>query len=123
MTNPLAVPALSLSAVHGEAKGLNLRPLDPRRKRESQMAIYLVDRDLPGITMEQLAATQRIATETSERFTANGKPVRYIRSTFVPEESHCMCLFEAADAKIVQEVNEAAQIPFTRIIEAVDLTP
>ena len=87
------------------------------------MTVYLVDRDLPGITMDQLAAAQKAAIETSERFSSRGKHVRYIRSTFVPEEAHCMCLFEAADPQLVKEVNEAAQIPFTRISEALDLTP
>lgn len=87
------------------------------------MAIYMVERDLKGITMDQLAAAQRAAIETSTRFTAEGKPVRYIRSTFVPGESRCMCLFEAADAQIVRDVNEAAHIPFSRVVEALDLTP
>ncbi len=63
------------------------------------------------------------AIETSNRFTEQGKPVRYIRSTFVPGEGHCMCLFEAPNAALVREVNETAKIPFTRIVEAADLTP
>ena len=87
------------------------------------MPIYMVERSLPGIQMEQLAAAQKAAIETSEKFTAEGKDVRYIRTTFVPEEAHCMCLFEADTADFVREVNEAAQIPFTRIVEALDLTP
>ena len=87
------------------------------------MAVYLVDRDLPGITMEQLGAAQKAAIETSERFTSEGKPVRYICSTYVPGESNCMCLFEAANPEVVKEVNESANIPFTRIVEAMDLTP
>ena len=87
------------------------------------MTVYMVDRDLPGITMEQLGAAQKSAIATSERFSSEGKQVRYIRSTFVPGEAHCMCLFEAADPQLVKEVNEAAKIPFTRISEALDLTP
>ena len=87
------------------------------------MSVYLVDRTLPGITMDQLAAAQKAAIETSRRFSSEGKHVRYIRSTYVPEEEHCMCLFEAADPQLVQDVNEAARIPFTRISEALDLTP
>ena len=87
------------------------------------MSVYMVDRDLPGIQMDQLAAAQQAAIETSERFTAEGKPVRYIRTTFVPGEAHCMCLFEAENADHVREVNETARIPFTRIVEALDLTP
>ena len=87
------------------------------------MAVYMVERDLPGITMDQLAGAQRAAIDTSERFTAAGKPVRYIRSTFVPAEARCLCLFEAPDSASVREVNEAAGLPFRQISEALDLTP
>ena len=87
------------------------------------MAVYMVERDLPGVTMDQLAAAQKAAIETGQQFTAEGKNVRYIRTTFVPGEAHCMCLFEAGNPEVVREVNEAAQIPFTRIVEALDLTP
>lgn len=87
------------------------------------MPVYMVDRNLPGVTKEQLAAAQRAAIETSRRFTAVGKKVQYIRSTFVPGESRCMCLFEAENPQVVKEVNEAAKIPFSRVVEAEDLTP
>ena len=87
------------------------------------MPVFAVDRDLPGITMEQLADAQRRAIETSKRFTREGKDVRYLRSVFLPKESHCTCLFEAPDAKRVAEVNKAANIPFTRVTEALDLAP
>jgi hypothetical protein len=73
--------------------------------------------------MDQLAAAQKAAIETGQQFTAEGKNVRYIRTTFVPNEAHCMCLFEAENADLVREVNETAKIPFTRIVEALDLTP
>ena len=87
------------------------------------MAVYMVERSLPGITMEQLGAAQKAAIETSQQSTNEGTPVRYIRSTYVPEEARCMCLFEANDPDAVKQVNERAQIPFTRIVEAMDLTP
>ncbi len=66
------------------------------------MPIYLVDRHLPGITKEQLAAAQKAAIETGQRLTAQGKKVRFIRSTFVPGEAHCMCLFEAENPQVVK---------------------
>jgi hypothetical protein len=86
------------------------------------VTLYLVERKQPATSIEQLAATQRAAIEMSQRFTAEGKPARYIRTTLVPSESRCLTLFEALNAKVVQEVNEAAQIPFDRIIEALELT-
>ena len=85
------------------------------------MSVYMVERDLPGITMEQLGAAQKAAITTSPQFSAEGKSVRYLRSTFVPDEAKCMCLFEAGSADLVEQVNRAAQIPFTRVVEALDL--
>ena len=41
----------------------------------------------------------------------------------MPGEARVMCLFEAPNAQRVKDVNEAAQIPFNRIVEALDLTP
>lgn len=87
------------------------------------MAVYMVDRDLPGVTMDQLAAAQKAAIETAKALTAEGTPVRYIRSTFVPGESHCMCLFEASSPEAVKALNDQAKIPYTRVVEAADLTP
>ena len=87
------------------------------------MTVYMVERDLKGITMDELGAAQKAAIETSQRFTSEGKPVRYIRSTFVPGDSRCMCLFEASSQELVKDVNETAGIPFTGIVEALDLTP
>jgi hypothetical protein len=87
------------------------------------MPVYMVERDLPGITIEQLGAAQKAAIEKGKEFTANGKDVRYIRSVFVPGDSKCMCLFEASSPDLVRELNEEAKIPFTQIKEALDLTP
>lgn len=87
------------------------------------MSVYMVERSLKGIAMSDLAAAQQAAIATSHRFSAEGTPVRYIRSTFVPESGACMCLFEASGADAVKRVNEAAKIPFDRVTEALDLTP
>lgn len=87
------------------------------------MPVYMVERDLPGVTLEQLAAAQKNAIETSQGLSAQGEKVRYIRSTFVPGQFRCMCLFEASDAELVRRVNEKANIPYSRIVEAMDLTP
>jgi len=87
------------------------------------MPVYMVDRSLPGISMDQLAAAQRAAIDTGKRMTAAGKSVRYLRSTYVPSEAHCMCLFEASNPDLVKQLNDEAKIPYTRIVEAADLTP
>lgn len=87
------------------------------------MSVYMVDRDLPGISMEELASAQQRAIDWSQRYRSEGKNVRYIRSTFVPGEAHCMCLFEAPNSDVVAQLNDDAEIPYTRVTEALDLTP
>ncbi|MBZ5705268.1 MAG: DUF4242 domain-containing protein [Acidobacteriia bacterium] len=87
------------------------------------MPVYMVERELPGIKMDQLAAAQKAAIELGKKMTAQGKNVRYIRSAFVPAEAHCMCFFEASNPEVVKELNETAKIPYTWIVEAMDLTP
>jgi len=87
------------------------------------MGVYLVDRDLPGITPEGLALLQRAEIGASRQLTAAGQPVRYLRSMFIVGEARCMCLFEAEDEAAVAAVNQVAWLPFTRIVEALDLTP
>jgi muconolactone delta-isomerase len=87
------------------------------------MGIYLVDRDLPGITREGLALLQRAEIGASQQLTAAGQAVRYLRSLFIVGEARCMCLFEAEDEAAVAALNEAARLPFTRIVAALDLSP
>jgi len=87
------------------------------------MAVYLVERNMPGVTTDQLAAAQKRAIKSGIDLTAEGRAVRYIRSTFIPDEQKCMCLFEAPNPENVREANERAEIPFTRIVLAEDLTP
>jgi len=85
------------------------------------VATFLVDRDLPGASLADLAAAQHAAIEASEAAAAAGTPVRYLRSVFVPGEAHCMCLFEGPDAASVRKVNDAAMLPYRRVTPAWDL--
>jgi hypothetical protein len=87
------------------------------------MQVYMVERSLKGISMEALGAAQQRAIDTSRQQSAQGTPVRYIRSTFVPDDGNCRCLFAAERPEDVARVNELAQIPYDRIVPALDLTP
>ena len=87
------------------------------------MPVYMVERSLGGIAMEDLAAAQRTAIRTAEDYSRRGTPMRYIRSTFAPEDGRCMCLFEADSADEVRRLNDEAKIPYTRVVPALDLTP
>ncbi len=87
------------------------------------MPVYMVERELKGIPMSDLAAAQQLAIRKANEYRASGTPMRYIRSTFAPEDGRCMCLFEAERAEDVRRLNDEARIPYTRVVEALDLTP
>jgi hypothetical protein len=86
------------------------------------MAKYMVERHLPGITPAELSAAAARAKETTQKMTAAGQPVRYLRSTFLPAEEKCFCLFEGESESAVRQANETAQIPFDRIVEAMHIS-
>ena len=87
------------------------------------MPVYMVERQLQGIAMSDLAAAQQLAIQTAQSYAAQGTPMRYIRSTFAPADGRCMCLFEADKAEDVKRLNDEARIPYARVVEALDLTP
>ena len=59
------------------------------------------------------------ATGTS----GEGDQIRYLRSTFAPEDGRYICLFEGKDAEQVRRLNDTAELPYIRVGEAMDLTP
>ena len=69
------------------------------------MAVYMVDRDLPRITAVILAALQGAEIATALQLSSVGRPVRYLRSLFIPGEARCLCLFEAPDAATVADLS------------------
>lgn len=87
------------------------------------MSVYMVERDLKGIAMEDLAGAQKAAIAKAEEMRGKGAEIRYIRSTFAPEDGRCMCLFEAPTAGEVKRLNDEAGLPYSRVVEALDLTP
>lgn len=87
------------------------------------MSTYMVERNLSGISMDDLGGAQKAAIAKGEEMTDQGTPVRYIRSTFAPEDGRCMCLFEADKSEDVKRLNDEAGLPYNRIVPAMDLTP
>lgn len=87
------------------------------------MTVYMVERDLSGLSMEDLAGAQKAAIGKAAEMTAAGTEIKYIRSTFAPDDGRCMCLFQADSAADVRRLNDETQLPYSNIVEALDLTP
>jgi hypothetical protein len=78
------------------------------------MTTYLVERYLPGRDRAWLE-------EALARLPLEQDGVRYLGSTYIPEDESCFCKFEASDAEDVRLVNELARVPFARITTATEL--
>jgi hypothetical protein len=87
------------------------------------MSVYMVERDLKGISMEDLAGAQSAAIAEAGKMREEGSDISYIRSTFAPEDGRCMCLFEGDSAEQVRRLNDNAGLPYSRVVAAMDLTP
>ena len=85
------------------------------------MPVYMVERNLRGISLENLSGAQKAAIGKADEMTAAGIKVRYLRSTFAPQDGRCMCLFEAASDKDVRRLNDEAGLPYDHVVEALDL--
>ncbi len=87
------------------------------------MTVYMVERDLSGISMADLAAAQKAAMATARSMQQEGVPVSYLHSSFVPGDGRCMCFFKGENAGQVTALNDRAALPYHRVTEALDLRP
>jgi Protein of unknown function (DUF4242) len=85
------------------------------------VALFLVFRDLPGVTRDQYAAAQRAVAAASRRGGRAGREVRYLGGFFLPGAGRAICLFEAESAADIAAVNQQAGVPAADVLEAVDL--
>lgn len=86
------------------------------------MQRYIVERDLPGFTSDQLPAAAAKGKAAAAQLTQEGTPVRYLRSMFMPTEQKSFCMYEAESPAAVKQAQERAGLPFTRIVEGVQIS-
>jgi len=61
--------------------------------------------------------------DAAELLSREGRPVRFVRSLFVPEEETCFYLFEAQTSDDVREVATRAGLAFDHVAEASSAWP
>jgi Nickel responsive protein SCO4226-like len=88
-----------------------------------QVATFLVLRQLPGVTRDQYAAAQQAAMDAASQSTADGRVVRYLGGFFLPGAGRAICIFGADSAADVTIVNQHAGVPFTEVLEAIEMQP
>jgi hypothetical protein len=66
------------------------------------------------------AAAVEQARERARRAAELGEGVRYIRTTFLPEDETVLHVFEARSLEALTSAGRLAELPFERIVEAVE---
>ena len=84
------------------------------------MPLFVADWTIDGMSAERLADFRYLLQDAADRVASRGINVRYMRCTHVPEQSRCICLFDADDIEAVRSVNQIAQVPFAEISLAVE---
>ena len=84
------------------------------------MPSYLVEAYVPRSRAAEARAAGRRARAVAEELSRDGTRVRYVRTTFLPDDETCFHLFEAASAELVEEVSLRAGLGRARVVLAID---
>jgi hypothetical protein len=87
------------------------------------MPSYLIESYLPRSRSGELAAVAERLRRATDSLTAEGAPVRHLRSTFIPGDELCLHLLEAESAATVGEASRRAAIEPARVVQAVSDAP
>jgi hypothetical protein len=91
--------------------------------KELCVATFLVLRQLPGLTRDQYTAAQQATSEAARQASTGGRIVRHLGGFFMPGTGRAICIFCAESLADVTTVNERAGVPFTEVVEAIELQP
>ena len=84
------------------------------------MPSYLVEVYLPRSRADEARAAGRRARAAAEELSREGVPIRYVRTTFLPDDETCFHLFEATAQAAVEEVSRRAELGRARIVPAIE---
>jgi uncharacterized protein DUF4242 len=84
------------------------------------MPRYLVEAYVPRSRAREARAAGRKARAAAEELVREGTRVRYVRTTFLPDDETCFHVFDAASEKAIVEACRRAGIGSGRIVPAVE---
>jgi hypothetical protein len=97
---------------------------DGRREHEEpgdrRTSTFLVEHYWPGVTAEAFGRAADRVRASAERLAGEGRRIRYLHSTLVPEDEAAFCVFEAESQQVVEEAYARAEVTFERIRAAVE---
>jgi hypothetical protein len=84
------------------------------------MATFVVEIYVPRGRAGERAALDGRVRAAAAALSAEGTPVRHLRTVFVPEDEMCLHFFEAPATDAVIEVSRRALLTYERVVETVE---
>jgi hypothetical protein len=81
---------------------------------------YLVEAYTPHSHGQEARAAGRRARTAAEELSQEGEAIRYLRTTFLPDDETCFHLFEAASVEVVEKASGRAALGRARVVPAVE---
>lgn len=75
----------------------------------------MVEQYLPGVTAGEVDDASARLAAVADEVVAAGAELKYLGSTYVPEEDSCFSRFEASSPDVVRGIFEQARLPVARI--------
>ena len=82
------------------------------------VTVYLVECYVPGSSEADLGDLVQRLGKVAQGLSRDGVRVRYLRSTYVPEDETCFHYVETSTASVAERFAECAELSFDRILEA-----
>jgi hypothetical protein len=82
---------------------------------------YVVEAYVSSLEPGKLADAAERAREAAAALSAEGRRIRFVRSTFLPTDEVGFLFFDAEVADVVSELAARAGITYERIVEAVEV--
>lgn len=88
--------------------------MDAARRADRESQKFLVERYLKA--GDGLGDAARALRRCGRELTREGRPVRYVRSIFLPGDETCLDLYVASSAEAVGEATKRAGVSYDRIV-------
>ena len=87
------------------------------------MPTYLVEVYLPRSRADEARVAGSRVQAAADQLSGEGVPVRYVRTTFLPDDETCFHLVEASDVASVEEACRRAGLDRARVVTAIENAP
>jgi Protein of unknown function (DUF4242) len=92
-------------------------------QRDEEPQTFLVEHYWPDATPDAFRTSVARVRAAVDNLAGSGAPLRFLHSTFVPEEESALCVFSSPAAGLVEQAYRRAGVSFERILSVLEIAP